>query len=110
MHELPIITRVLDLALEAAPEGSLIVRVNLRVGALCDAEPLWLERYFRTAARGTRAENASLIVQRDRARPPSNAASPAGASNPDFGTDFGASFGYTLESIEVRDSEKGTET
>lgn len=65
MHELPIIARVLDLATASAPPGSEIVRIRLRVGYLCDAEPLWLERYFRISARGTQAELAELVVTRE---------------------------------------------
>ncbi|MDX9959557.1 MAG: hydrogenase maturation nickel metallochaperone HypA [Spirochaetia bacterium] len=65
MHELPIIERVLDLALASAPPGDRIVTVKLRVGALCDAEPEWLQRYFRVAARETAAEDARLEITRD---------------------------------------------
>jgi hydrogenase nickel incorporation protein HypA/HybF len=67
MHELPIIERVLDLALAAAPAGERIVTVKLRVGTLCDAEPQWLERYFRVAARGSAAEEARLEITREEA-------------------------------------------
>ena len=67
MHELPIIERVLDLALAAAPPGERIVAVKLRVGTLCDAEPQWLERYFRVAARGSVAEEARLEITREEA-------------------------------------------
>lgn len=67
MHELAIITKVLEIALSAAPESSTITRVALRVGGLCDAEPLWLERYFRIAARSTAAEAAMLSIERDEA-------------------------------------------
>lgn len=94
MHELPIITRVLELSLASAPAGSEIARVNLRVGYLCDAEPLWLERYFRIAARGTSAEGAELSVRRE-----PETRCPGGAElDPD------TAFGYVLESIEVRDT------
>jgi hydrogenase nickel incorporation protein HypA/HybF len=65
MHELPIIERILDLALAAAPSGDRIVAVKLHVGALCDAEPEWLQRYFRVAARGTAAEDARLEISRE---------------------------------------------
>jgi hydrogenase nickel incorporation protein HypA/HybF len=67
MHELPIIERILDLALAAAPPDEHIVTVKLRVGALCDAEPEWLQRYFRVAARGTAAEEARLEITRKEA-------------------------------------------
>ncbi len=64
MHELPIIERILDLALAAIPEGDHLVAVKLQVGALCDAEPEWLERYFKVAARGSAAEKARLEITR----------------------------------------------
>ncbi|HSV55501.1 MAG TPA: hypothetical protein VLH39_00145 [Magnetospirillaceae bacterium] len=84
---MPIIARVLNLALAAAPKGSRILRVNLRVGAACDAEAVWLERYFRASAQGTQAEGAELVVSRERSRT-------------DPLRDRGA-FDYVLESIEV---------
>ena len=65
MHELPIIERVLDLVLAEALPGNRIVTVTLRVGALCDAQPDWLERYFRLAAGGTVAEEARLEIIRE---------------------------------------------
>ncbi len=95
---MPIITRVLELSLASAPPGARILRVNLRVGSLCDADPLWLERYFRVAARGTAAEGAVLGVRRD-GGPPGEA--PAGE-------DPIPEFGYVLESIEVPDEPEGT--
>lgn len=96
VHELPIITRVLELSLAAAPEGSEISRIKLRVGSLCDAEPLWLQRYFMIASRGTPAEDAELSVRRDE-----------GTAEEDAAGDPGSAFGYVLESIEVRESPAG---
>jgi len=93
---LPIITRVLELSLAAAPEGSEICRIKLRVGSLCDAEPLWLQRYFRIAARGTPARDAELAVRRV----------PAGSTE-DAVRDPDSAFGYVLESIEIRDAPVG---
>lgn len=123
VHELPIIARVLDLATASAPPGAEIVRIRLRVGYLCDAEPLWLERYFRIAARGTPAELAELVVTRGAGpagdeeaagasgakagAPRGTAGTPtaAGASGPDRSA-ADAAFGYVLESIEVRDAPR----
>lgn len=80
------------MSLAAAPPGSEISRINLRIGSLCDAEPLWLQRYFHIAARGTPAEGAELAVRR------------AGkASLEEAVRDPNSAFGYVLESIEVRD-------
>jgi hydrogenase nickel incorporation protein HypA/HybF len=67
MHELPIIERILDLALAAVPAGDRIVAVKLQVGALCDAEPEWLQRYFQVAARGSAAEKARLEITKTNA-------------------------------------------
>ena len=84
------ITRVVELALEAAPENAVIRRIQLHVGALCDADPLWLERYFRVAARGSAAESASLDIRRNDSTPEADRRRP---------TD------YWLESIEVLGGE-----
>jgi hydrogenase nickel incorporation protein HypA/HybF len=118
VHELAIITRVLEIALAAAPEGNAITRVALRVGGLCDADPLWLERYFRIAARSTAAEGAALSIARDEASarclgcgaswPLSMADMPgaAGLRCPACSSDraeLDAGFDYLLEAIEVRE-------
>ncbi len=84
------------MSLTAAPEGSEICRIKLRVGSLCDAEPLWLQRYFRIAARGTPARDAELSIRREPGISPEEAA-----------RDPGSAFGYVLESIEVRDAPVG---
>jgi Zn finger protein HypA/HybF involved in hydrogenase expression len=86
LHELPIITRIVELAIAAAPAHSAIRKVSLRVGGLCDADPQWLERYFRIAAKGSAAEYAVLEVHRDEYTP---------------GGDPGAATEYYLESIEI---------
>ncbi len=118
VHELAVITRVLEIALAAAPKGSAITRISLRVGGLCDAEPLWLERYFRIAARSTAAEGAALCIERDEASarcpdcglawPLSLADLPgmAGLRCPRCSSDtveLDAGLGYRLEAIEVRE-------
>ncbi len=87
------------MSLAAAPEGSEISRIKLRVGSLCDAEPLWLQRYFRIAARGTPAQGAELAVLREEKRSAEEAA-----------RDPGSAFGYVLESIEVRDAPAGEQS
>lgn len=108
----------MEIALAAAPEGSAITRVALRVGGLCDAEPLWLERYFRIAARSTAAEGAALTIERDAgsarcldcgaAWPLSLADMPgaAGLRCPACSSDcveLDAGLEYRLEAIEVRE-------
>jgi hydrogenase nickel incorporation protein HypA/HybF len=62
VHELPLVTRIVDLALGATPPGRRVSRVELSVGELCGVEPGWIERYFRVASRGTACEGAELSV------------------------------------------------
>jgi len=79
------------LALEAAPQNAVIRRIQLHVGAQCDADPLWLERYFRDAARGSAAEGASLDICRDDSFPGAERRMPTE---------------YWLESIEVSENSQ----
>jgi hydrogenase nickel incorporation protein HypA/HybF len=70
MHELPLVKEILDIALRHAEANgvSRIVSINLKIGALCDAEDQWLQRYFSLASRGTKAADASLILSRESAK------------------------------------------
>lgn len=67
MHELPILRNLLSIALRRAADAGAtrIVALELRIGALCDGEEPWLERYFRVASRGTIAEGATLRMERE---------------------------------------------
>lgn len=65
MHELPLVRRLLELVLSATPDGARVLAIDLKVGALCDAEPGWLERYLGVAARGTPCEGAALRIVRE---------------------------------------------
>ncbi len=66
MHELQVTKRILDIALGHA-EGHEVCRIaviHLRIGALCDLEDEWLQRYFDYLSRGTLAEKARLAIER----------------------------------------------
>lgn len=69
MHELPVVTRLLDIALEKGAEARVrkIVALDIVVGELCDGQPLWMARYFGLAARGTIAEGAELRFTTEKA-------------------------------------------
>ncbi len=82
MHELPVIRSILDIVLKSTPPGSRVLRIDLLLGAYCDAEPLWLQRYLDIAAKGSPAQGATLKVERG-----------------------GADFEYRVERIEVKDGE-----
>lgn len=67
MHELPIVRNLLKIALDraAAAGADRIVALDLRVGALCDGDARWIERYFTLAAKGTIAAGAALRIERE---------------------------------------------
>lgn len=64
MHELPVVTKLLEAVLERAErEGAVrVTAVELLVGGLHDLIPEWIERYFAFASRGTLAEGAEIRV------------------------------------------------
>ena len=66
MHELPVTESILKIVLEHAPADSVqrIVRIFLDVGELSDLEDEWIQHYFDYLSKGTRAEKAELIIQR----------------------------------------------
>jgi hydrogenase nickel incorporation protein HypA/HybF len=116
MHELPIVRSLLSIALRRAAEAraARILALDVRIGALCDGEERWMERYFRLAARGTIAEGAALRVERERAEAVCAACGRRFEPElrrrkrircPDCGADDCALEGgseYTLERMEVR--------
>jgi hydrogenase nickel incorporation protein HypA/HybF len=65
MHELPLVESLLRMSLERALQNGArrVLRVDLKVGQLCDAVPEWIERYFRAAAVNSIAEGASLRIE-----------------------------------------------
>ncbi len=66
MHELPVVVDILRIVLAKARSAGAagILSIQLDVGALCDGDPVWLERYFRLAAAGTIAADARLDIRR----------------------------------------------
>jgi hydrogenase nickel incorporation protein HypA/HybF len=66
MHELPVTKSILGIVLRhaAANEVGRISAIDLRIGALSDLEPEWLQSYFDHISRGTPAEGARLRVCR----------------------------------------------
>jgi len=62
MHELGVTRAVLQIVLDAVEERSLsrVVGVTLTVGELRGFEQEWVQRYFTSAARGTKAEGATI--------------------------------------------------
>ena len=116
MHELPLVRNLLTLILDRAEEAEAEqgVAIELSVGELCDAQPDWIGRYFRLAAKGTIAEDAELRFSVSEAR---SACSACGREfRPSLGTrarircpfcgsdECGLSGGmdYRINSMEVR--------
>lgn len=66
MHEVGIITRAVDLALEhALQEGaSKVKKIKLRIGELSGTIPEALEFGFEVVCKGTIAENATLEIEK----------------------------------------------
>jgi hydrogenase nickel incorporation protein HypA/HybF len=65
MHELPIIERILGIALKhcEANGASRIACVALRVGELTDLNEEWMQRYFAYVSKNTPAEGARLAIE-----------------------------------------------
>ena len=66
MHELPVTKSILEIVLRHAAANGVerVSAINLRVGALSDLEPEWLQSYFDPISRGTPADGARLRVRR----------------------------------------------
>lgn len=64
MHELPVIEKILQVALKHAAKNSVsrIIAIHLEVGALSDLEESWLQIYFNQVSCGTPAAGAKLNV------------------------------------------------
>ncbi len=61
MHELKLVQDLLQAALKAA-NGKAIKLVRIEVGEQCHAAPRSVEFLFKTAAKGTSAENAEVEI------------------------------------------------
>jgi len=66
MHELPVISRVVDICLRHAAKNSArkILSIELKVGPLSDLEPEWMQRYFDHVSKDTIAAGARLKVEK----------------------------------------------
>jgi hydrogenase nickel incorporation protein HypA/HybF len=66
VHELPVTRSILNIVLRHAEANGVgkVMAIDLRVGALSDLEPQWLQSYFDHLSRGTVAEGADLRVHR----------------------------------------------
>lgn len=65
MHELSIMTNILDIVLEYAEKynAGKINRINLRIGEMSDIIPEWAQRYFDMLSKDTIADNAQLNIE-----------------------------------------------
>lgn len=65
MHELPVMNRILAVALKHAQKNRVqrIMKIDLEVGRLSDLEEKWMRRYFDQITKGTIAEGAFLSVE-----------------------------------------------
>ncbi|MBN2158540.1 MAG: hydrogenase maturation nickel metallochaperone HypA [Spirochaetes bacterium] len=66
MHELSIMSNVLDIVLEHAKKNGAarVVKVNLRIGHLSDIIPDWAQTYFDMLSKDTIADGAALDIER----------------------------------------------
>ena len=66
MHEMSIVTGILNACLpEAEKHGAgKILSVKLKIGEMSGLVPQIMEEYFRVAASGTAAADASLVIER----------------------------------------------
>ncbi|MFC1671175.1 hydrogenase maturation nickel metallochaperone HypA [Spirochaetota bacterium] len=66
MHELSIMTNILEIVLEHAEKNNAgkVDKINLTIGELSDVIPQWAQEYFNMLSRDTIAENAELIIEK----------------------------------------------
>ena len=66
MHELPITNSIFQIVLRHARANRVerVIAVDLEIGALCDLQPMWMQRYFDRLSRGTVVEGATLRTNR----------------------------------------------
>ena len=64
MHELSIMSSILDIVLEYANSNSAkkVAQINLEVGELSDLIPQWMQSYFEFVSKDTIAEKAMLSI------------------------------------------------
>ena len=66
MHELPVLNRIMDICRRhaLANNANKIVIIELKIGALSDLDPEWMQRYFDFISRNTIAEGATLQIEK----------------------------------------------
>jgi hydrogenase nickel incorporation protein HypA/HybF len=66
MHELPVIHKILALAVSHAQQAKAtrIITISIEVGELSDLQPEWVQKYFAYVSKGTMAERAALLIER----------------------------------------------
>lgn len=66
MHELPVINKIVDICLKHAEKNQAgkIVAIELKVGALSDLQPEWMQRYFDFVSKDTIAAGAELEIEK----------------------------------------------
>ncbi|MEJ5361480.1 MAG: hydrogenase maturation nickel metallochaperone HypA [Spirochaetota bacterium] len=65
MHELSIMSNVLDIVVQHASQNgaSRVTKIHLLVGELSDYIPEWMQTYFDFVSKDTIAEKAELVVE-----------------------------------------------
>lgn len=65
MHELPVIEKILRVAISHAESNGAekVVRIRIRIGELSDLYEEWMQRYFDFVSKGTLAEGAVIEVE-----------------------------------------------
>ncbi len=66
MHELPVISRVIDVCVRHARQNNAhrILKIELQVGPFSDLEPEWMQRYFDHVSKATLAAGARLEIEK----------------------------------------------
>ena len=65
MHELSIMSNILDIVVEHAArhQAKRVMKINLQVGELSDLLPDWMQTYFDFVSKDTIAEKAELKIE-----------------------------------------------
>ena len=66
MHELPVIQRIVTLAVSHAQKANAtrIHKIHIEIGELTDLQNEWIQKYFDYVSKGTLAEGATLLIER----------------------------------------------
>ncbi len=67
MHELGIMTDVLDTALRVAEQngGKKVTKITLKIGLMSGVIPEYVQSFFDVISKGTAAEGADIIIEPD---------------------------------------------